>query len=309
MNIRDLKYLLALAEHRHFGKAADACSVSQPTLSTQIKKLEKELEIALVERDNKNVMLTETGEAIAERAQSVLADIEEIRNMARQATDPACGSLTLGVIPTVCPYLMPYAVKAIKKHFPSLKLYLHEAQTHVLTEILKSGSIDAAIMALPIDDDRIEPYPVYAESFFAALPVGHPLSKHKTISAREFQNEEMLLLEDGHCLRDQALEVCANVGATEMRGFRATSLETLRQMVVSGVGVTLLPTLAAEANMHEGSDIHIVPFDDPRPFREVGIFYRVPSPRKALFRQLGEAIAHSLPRGLKQDLRIITPTQ
>lgn len=305
MNIRDLKYLTALAEHKHFGRAAESCFVSQPTLSTQIKKLEEELGVTLVERDNKKVMLTNIGITISERANDILGDVDEIKALAKQASDPESGVLTLGLIPTIGPYLLPYAVKAIRKRFPDIKLYLHEAQTHVLTDMLKTGKVDAAIMALPVADDRIESYPMYAEAFFAALPMGHSLGKAKTLKPSQLKNEEMMLLEDGHCLRDQALDICHKMGAHEMGGFRATSLETLRQMVASGAGVTLLPTLAAESSQCSESDISIIPFSDPQPKRDIGIFYRPSSPRKELFQEIGRTIADRLPKGLKNHLEVI----
>lgn len=305
MNIRDLQYLIALGEHKHFGRAAEACFVSQPTLSTQIKKLEDELGVALVERDNKKVMLTEIGEDVVLRAKDVLNGVDEIKAVAKQAADPESGSLTLGLIPTIGPYLLPYAVKAIRKRFPDIKLYLHEAQTHVLTDMLKTGKVDAAIMALPVNDDRLENYPLYAEAFFAALPMGHKLEKSKQLKPSQLKNEEMMLLQDGHCLRDQALEICHKMGSHEMSGFQATSLETLRQMVASGAGVTLLPTLAAETSMCNESDISIIPFADPQPKRDIGIFYRPSSPRKDLFHELGRTIADRLPKGLKNHLELI----
>ncbi len=305
MNIRDLKYLTALAEHKHFGRAAESCFVSQPTLSTQIKKLEVELGVTLVERDNKNVMLTNIGITIAERAGEILNDVDEIKALAKQASDPESGIFTLGLIPTIGPYLLPYAVKAIRKRFPEVKLYLHEAQTHVLTDMLKTGKVDAAIMALPISDERIDSYPIYSEAFFAALPMGHHLGKEKSLTPSQLKNEEMMLLEDGHCLRDQALDICHKMGSHEMSGFKATSLETLRQMVASGAGATLLPTLAAESSQCSESDISIIPFTNPQPKRDIAIFYRPSSPRKVLFQEIGRTIADRLPKGLKDHLEVI----
>ncbi|PIE36761.1 MAG: DNA-binding transcriptional regulator OxyR [Gammaproteobacteria bacterium] len=305
MNLRDLQYLIALSEHQHFGRAAEACHVSQPTLSTQIKKLEDELGVALVERDNKKVLTTEVGRRVVEHARDVLSSVEAIKTVAHQARDPESGSLRLGLIPTIAPYLLPYAVKAIRQHFPELTLYLHEAQTHVLVEMLKSGKLDAAIMALPINDERLECYPLYSEAFFAALPMGHPLEHAPVLRPEQLEDEAIMLLEDGHCLRDQALAVCQQMGSQEMQSFRATSLETLRQMVASGTGVTLLPTLAAETSQNQDSDIRIIPFTDPQPKRNIGMVYRPSSPRKALFQAVGQAVAQRLPKGLKNHLEII----
>lgn len=306
MNIRDLQYLVALSEHKHFGNAAEACHVSQPTLSTQIKKLEDELGAPLVERDNKTVILTDLGLDVVTRSQQILAGVDEIKQIAKQAANPESGTLRLGLIPTIAPYLLPYAVKALKSAFPDLNLFLHEAQTHELIERLKSGNLDAAIMALPVNDDRLDSIPMYSESFFAALPLGHPLAKQKTIEVNDLTDQALMLLEDGHCLRDQALEICHHVGIKETQGFRATSLETLRQMVVSGAGITLLPTLAAETQLcQDGVDIHIVPFASPAPKREVGIFYRPSSPNIALYQSIAKSINQRLPKGLKEHLTII----
>lgn len=305
MNIRDLKYLIALSETRHFGNAAEACHVSQPTLSTQIKKLEHELGITLVERDNKHVILTELGQTVVEHAKDVLASVECIKDIAQQSKDPESGTLTLGLIPTIGPYLLPYAIKAIKARFPDLTLYLHEAKTEDLTSMLKAGKIDAAIMALPIQDDRLDHHPIYHEAFFAALPARHKLAKKDTLHFSDLKDHNIMLLEDGHCMRDQALDICQRAGSDETEEFRATSLETLRQMVISGVGMTLLPTLAAESSMGQPQDIAIIPFEAPYPKRTIAIFFRRSTPRKALLKNIGDTIASKLPKGLKDYLHTI----
>lgn len=305
MNIRDLKYLVALYEHKHFGNAAQSCHVSQPTLSTQIKKLEDLLGGALVERDNKTVMFTELGLQVLEQAREVLNNVEAIENIARAAKDPSCGTLRLGLIPTIGPYLLPYAVRAIKQQMPNLSLYLHEAQTHKLIAKLKSGKLDAAIMALPIEDERLEFKPMYAEAFFAAVPMNHPLSSRELLTVDDLSGVNLLLLKEGHCLRDQALEVCRHADTKELQDFKATSLETLRQMVVAGEGVTLLPTLAAESQYSQhGVDLNIIAFDQPKPKRDVAIFYRPSSPNKELYRQIGNIISRRLPKGLASYLTV-----
>lgn len=304
MNIRDLQYLVALSETNHFGQAAKLCHVSQPTLSTQIKKLEQELAVTLVERDNKRVILTEIGQTIIEHAKDVLTTVDSIKNIARQATDPESGTLTLGLIPTIGPYLLPYAVKAIKARFPELTLYLLEAKTEDLKSMLKTGKIDAAIMALPVDDERLSYTALYHEAFFAALPVNHPLAKKTSLTLDEITPNEIMLLEDGHCLRDQALDICQLRNSSDVNEFKATSLETLRQMVISGVGVTLLPTLSAESSMDQEQDIAIRPFKKPYPIRTVGLFYRSSTPKKTLLNTLGETIANKLPKGLKDYLTL-----
>lgn len=305
MNIRDLQYLVALSETNHFGQAAQQCHVSQPTLSTQIKKLEHELGITLVERDNKHVILTDIGHTIIEQAKEVLSSVDAIKDIAKQSKDPESGTLTLGLIPTIGPYLLPYAIKAIKARFPELTLYLHEAKTEDLTAMLKTGKIDVAIMALPLHDERLDHYPIYNEAFFAALPARHALANKSTLQFSDLQHHNIMLLEDGHCMRDQALDICQRAGTHETQEFRATSLETLRQMVISGAGITLLPTLAAESSMGQEQDIAIIPFTEPQPKRTIGIFFRRSSPRKTLFKNIGDTIANKLPKGLKNHLTLI----
>lgn len=304
MNLRDLQYLIALCEKKHFGKAANACHVSQPTLSTQIKKLEEELGVTLVERDNKHVLLTDIGKEVVAAARQVLAHVDNIKHIALQACNPESGSFALGVIPTIAPHLLPYAVKAIKSRFANLQLSLKEAKTADLITMLQNGSIDAAIMALPVNAERLEHHFMYKEAFFAALPAMHPLSKKERITVADLKPYPLMLLEDGHCLRDQALDICHAAGTTEAAGFRATSLETLRQMVISGAGVTLLPTLAAEADAEHHSDIAIVPFAEPMPWREVAIFYRSMAVQKTMIKTIADTISARLPKGLSGYLRV-----
>lgn len=306
MNLRDLKYLIALFEKHHFGKAAQACHVSQPTLSTQIKKLEEELGVTLVERDNKHVLLTDIGCEIVSVARQVLAQIDNIKDIAQQASNPEAGNFSLGVIPTIAPHLLPYAVKAIKTRFTELQLFVQEAQTSELITMLQNGTIDAAIMALPVAAERIEHHFMYQEAFFAALPALHPLSKKTSIVAQDLKPYPLMLLDDGHCLREQALDICHAAGARESQGFRATSLETLRQMVISGAGITLLPTLAAEADVEHTNDLAIVPFAEPMPWRQVAMFYRSLTPQKQLIKNIADAISARLPKGLSQYLRTQT---
>lgn len=290
MNLRDLQYLVAVARHRHFGKAADACFVSQPTLSTQIKKLEDELGVTLIERNNKQVMLTEIGEAIVAKAEEMLQTGNDIKTLAEHYRDPEAGSLSLGVIPTLAPYLLPHIMPAIKKRFPKLKTWLYEEQTAVLLRKLVGGRLDAALLALPVEETTLKSLPLFTEPFFAAVPSQHALAGKSSLTLQEVAKTDILLLEDGHCLRDQTLDLCRKVGATEVEGFRGTSLETLRHMVASGAGITFMPALAAHTNRQAGNKIKILPFKPPQPSRQIGLVYRSSSHKESIFKDLAAVI-------------------
>jgi LysR family hydrogen peroxide-inducible transcriptional activator len=275
MNLRDLKYLVAVAEYRHFGRAAEACFVSQPALSMQISKLESSLGVQLFERTNKQVFLTPVGREIAARARRVLQEAEEIRTIAKTHSDPCSGELKLGAFPTLAPYLFPLVVPQISKAMPKLKLFLVEDKTEILLQKLRSGQIDAALLALPIESDGLESVELFTDPFYLAVPPRHQFAEKKTISMDEIAGERLLLLEEGHCLRAQALEVCSMMGASEQQDFRATSLETLRQMVASGLGLTLMPEIA----LRDNDTIKAVPFKTPAPTRTIGLFWRSSSAR------------------------------
>jgi LysR family hydrogen peroxide-inducible transcriptional activator len=283
MNLRDLEYLVALAETRHFGRAAERCHVSQPTLSAQLRKLEALLGVALVERRPRRVALTAAGEAVVERARRMLQDAEDIRGLARASQDPLSGPLKVGLIPTLGPYLLPRVASKIAKALPKLALLLHEYQTAPLVERTLAGELDLAILALPAETRGLATRPLFEEPFLVAMPAGHRLSARKRVKAGDLEGEKLLLLEEGHCLRDQALEVCGHVG-TEEQAFRATSLETLRQMVASGLGLTLLPGLAAEGPFASTPGLAVRPFVPPAPHRVIGAAWRRSTSR-------GEAIA------------------
>ncbi|MCX7564181.1 DNA-binding transcriptional regulator OxyR [Xanthomonadaceae bacterium XH05] len=274
MNIRDLRYLLALAEHRHFGRAAAASFVSQPTLSTQIRKLEEELGVTLIERAPRKVMLTPVGREIAERARRILRELDELREVAQRSRDPEAGTVRLGIFPTLGPYLLPHVLPQIRMRFPNLELLLVEEKTGALLHQLREGRLDAAILAMPLQDDQLHVEFLFEEPFLLAVPRSHPLAAHRKISMQDLSRESLLLLEDGHCLRDQALDVCHLAGAGEKSGFRATSLETLRQMVAAGVGVTLLPKLAVAPPVPASHDIALVPFHAPAPHRRIAMVWR-----------------------------------
>ncbi len=287
MNLRDLRYLVAVAEHRHFGRAAEACFVSQPTLSTQLKKLEETLGVKLIERTNRQVMLSPAGEMIVEQAQKVLSEVDLLVSMAEQHKDPLGGDFKLGVIPTVAPYLLPKILRPIRKQFPNLRLQLVEAQTAQLTRMLKLGELDALLLALPLQEENIRELAIYEEPFYFAAAKSHPKAGLKSIAAEDLAEEEVLLLEDGHCLRDQALEVCNRHHAVENANFRATSLETLRQMVSAEVGITLMPKLAIQGRP---GPVKYIPFRGDPPHRVIGLCWRNTSTRLSLLTGLGEML-------------------
>ena len=279
MNLKDLKYLVALADTGHFGKAAERTFVSQPTLSVQLKKLEEFLGVKLVERQPKNVQLTEVGRLVVVRARRMLDEGDEIIALARNNTDPFSGKLKLGLIPTIGPYLLPRVMQKIRKALPHLGLMLYEHQTEPLLKRLRDGELDVGIMALPVVQEGMESRPLYDEAFTVALPNEHPLASKKSIRIQDLKNQTLLLLEDGHCLRDQALEVCSRIEIREAEDFRATSLETLRQMVVAGLGITLLPETAVESPFGSQRGLTIRQFSKPAPTRTVGAVWRKSSTR------------------------------
>lgn len=293
MNLRDLHYLVALAEHKHFGRAAAACFVSQPTLSTQLKKLEQTLGVTLFERSNRQVMLSPVGERIVEQAQKILREVNGLTALAEQYGNPLGGDFRLGIIPTVAPYLLPKILGPIKKAFPDLRLQLTEAQTSQVTVMLKQGSLDAVLLALPLGEENIHELELFKEPFLFAVSKRHPKARQASVSLADLENEEVLLLEDGHCLRDQALEVCNAHHAVENTNFRATSLETLRQMVAANAGVTLMPKLAVQNNT---GPVRYLPFSGKVPYRTIGLCWRTTSTRMQLLEELGVVLASAVPQ-------------
>lgn len=276
MNLRDLQYLVAVADEGHFGKAAQHCHVSQPTLSMQLKKMEEYLGVQLFERTNKQVMITPVGEKIAERARQILCDTQGIRDIAKTAQDPYAGEFRLGAFPTLAPYFLPQVVPVIARKLPKLKLLLVEEKTEQLLYKLKIGSLDAALIALPVEDESLDSISLLEDPFLVAVSINHALSGRKHINPSDLKKEQLLLLEEGHCLRNQALEVCGMIGASEHQDFRATSLETLRQMVAAGVGITLIPQLA----MRKNDGITYIPFSKAAISRSIGLVWRKTSVRK-----------------------------
>ena len=297
MNLRDLRYLVALAEYKHFGRAAEASFVSQPTLSTQIRKLEEELGVALFERAPRKVLLTDVGREIAQRARGVLNEVEQIRGIAHRTRDPESGTVRLGIFPTLGPYLLPHVIPQLRERFPRLELLLVEEKTEVLLRQLREGRIDAAILALPLHDDQLHQEFLFEEPFVLAGPQGHALATHTSLKLADLAEHSLLLLEDGHCLRDQALEACQLAGALEKPGFRATSLETLRQMVAANVGITLLPTLAVRPPIAQSPNIALIEFRGHPPSRRIAMVWRRSSAMTSFLKQLA-TLFRDLPREL-----------
>lgn len=297
MNLRDLKYLVALADHKHFGHAAAACFVSQPTLSTQIKKLEDELGVSLVERAPRKVMLTPAGRDAAERARRIVAEVEQMKEAARRSQDPEAGTVRLGIFPTLGPYLLPHVVPTIRARFPHLELLLVEEKSDLLLSYLREGKLDAGLLALPVQDEQLHTEFLFEEPFVLAVPESHPLAKRESLSLHELSEQKLLLLEDGHCLREQALDVCRISGANERAEFRATSLETLRQMVAANVGITLLPTLAVKPPVARSENIHLLGFSDSHPSRQIAMVWRKSSAMSDFLTELAKII-----RALPADL-------
>ena len=274
IKLKDLRYLVAVADTRHFGRAAERCFVSQPTLSAQLKKLEEYLGVQLIERQPKHVTLTDAGEQIVARARRILEASDEVVSLARTHRDPLAGILRVALLPTIGPYLLPRVSQPIRKALPRLDLRLYEYQTAGMLAKVQAGEIDIGILALPIDTEGLESRELYVEPFTVAVPDNHKLAKRDTVRVDDLQGETLLLLEDGHCLRDQALEVCSRIGPSEKQDFRGTSLETLRQMVATGAGVTLLPELAGKGAYGQARGVTIRPFTRPVPVRHVGAVWR-----------------------------------
>jgi LysR family hydrogen peroxide-inducible transcriptional activator len=277
MNIRDLKYIIAVAKEQHFAKAAELSNVSQPALSMQIKKLEDELEVQIFERSQKNFLVTEAGKQIINKAEEVLQKIDDLRKLAKNSRNPFGGELRIGAFPTLAAYYFPKIIGKISKKFPQLKLLLVEEKTAVLVEKLKAGELDLALIAMPHHDKDLQGEKIFSEDFLLAVNKKHRLNKEKKITQKNLHGEEIMLLEDGHCLRDQALEVCSMMGTSENQTFRATSLETLKQMIANNSGITLIPEIAA--TKHEKiSYLKIA----NSPTRTVGLFWRKSFARKGL---------------------------
>ena len=296
MTLTELKYIVAVARERHFGRAAEACFVSQPTLSVAIRKLEDELGVVLFERGAGEIGVTDVGLRVVAQAQKVLEEAAMLKEIARQGEDPLAGPLRVGIIYTIAPYLLPRLVPTQVEHTPQMPLVLQENYTVRLLELLRQGELDCAIVALPIPETGLNIEPLYDEPFVVAVPTQHPWARRKRVDPNELKDETMLLLGSGHCFRDQVLEVCPEFSrysaASEgiQRSFEGSSLETIRHMVAAGIGITVLPasslTLAGGAEGPEGRLLKYIPFEEPVPDRRVVLIWRKSFPRPAAMQAL-----------------------
>lgn len=296
MTLTELKYIVAVAREKHFGRAAEACFVAQPTLSVAIKKLEDELGVAIFERGGSEVSVTPIGAQIVAQAEHVLEQTAHIKNIAKQNKDPLVGPLRVGVIYTIAPYLLPQLVPTLIERVPQMPLVLQENFTVKLLELLRVGELDAAIMALPFNDQGLMVRPLYDEPFVVALPRNHPWAGRTSISSEELKQETMLLLGAGHCFRDQVLEVCPEMsrfstgGGVIARTFEGSSLETIRHMVASGIGITVLPKASVPDPLPKDSMLRYLPFEQPTPSRRVAIAWRKSFTRQAAIEALRQAL-------------------
>jgi LysR family hydrogen peroxide-inducible transcriptional activator len=293
ITLRQLRYLEALAEHRHFGRAAEACAVTQPALSMQIRELEKFLGVELVERRLRDIVLTDIGIEVVRRGGRVLAESRDLVDFARHHGRPLTGRLRLGVIPTIAPYLLPRILPALQRHCPELRVELRETQTKVLLSELSHGALDVVMLALPLAEPEFEAIRLFDDPFLLAVPADDPHLESARVSVDDIDHERLILLEEGHCLRDQALDYCGNGGHGGAMGLGATSLATVMQMVANGYGVTLLPEVAVDVEVRD-ERIKLLRLAPPQPGRTIGLAWRRTSPRKVDFIALGQLITETL---------------
>jgi LysR family hydrogen peroxide-inducible transcriptional activator len=306
MNLRDLKYLVAVAETRHFGKAAKRCFVSQPTLSGQIRKLEQELGVTLFERTNRSVEVTPIGESILVHARQIIEQADIIEQLANAQQDPLAGPLRIGAIPTLSPYLMPLVLAPLKKRVPQMKLVLSEEMTDSLTRRLLHHEIDAALLATAVNEPGLASIPLFEEPFWVAYPRKHKFYTQERITLRDLDNENMLLLAEGHCLADQAMAVCrleTRQAGGDQADLRAASLETLLQLVRAGYGITLVPALALQGSWASGSGVVTHPLNIQNARRRVSLIYRESFPRLPALRAFCDVVRSHLPNTVKPAAR------
>jgi LysR family transcriptional regulator, hydrogen peroxide-inducible genes activator len=302
MNLRDLKYIVAVAETRHFGRAATRCFVSQPTLSGQIKKLEDELGVVVFERTNRSVEITPVGESILAHARLALEQASAIEQVARAHQDPMAGPLRIGAIPTLSPYLMPLILVPLKHKYPALTLVLSEELTDALLARLHRHELDCALLATPAEELDLDALPLFDEPFWLAHPRDHRLYEKESITADDLESVDLLLLADGHCLTHQVMDLCHLVerpARGEMADLRAASLETLLQLVGAGFGCTLVPALAVRGSWMTGSGVVARPLALPKAYRRISLVYRRSFPRPAAIDALAAVIREHLPNTVK----------
>ncbi len=295
IKLKDLRYLVAVADTHHFGKAAERCFVSQPTLSAQLRKLEDYLGVQLLERQPGGAVLTAAGADIVARARRILEASEEVVTIAQTHRDPLAGRLRVAFLPTIGPYLLPLVVPTLRKVLPRLEVLLFEYRTATMLEKLHAAEIDLGVLALPVELDGLVSRRLYDEEFTVALPQRHRLNSRETLKIGDLKDESLLLLEEGHCLRDQALDVCSTTRLHEKQDFRATSLETLRQMVAAGAGVTLMPKLATRGAWGGAGGVVIRPLAKPVPSREIGAIWRKSTARGVAIQAFCDLVIRQVP--------------
>lgn len=291
-SLKQLEYLAALVETRHFGHAAESCNVTPSTLSAGIRDLEGVLGVAVAERTKRTVLITPIGQVIAERARRLLRDAEDVMELASTQREPMTGDIRLGAIPTVSPFILPRTLPAVEAKYPKLRLYLREEQTAVLLSRLRNGDLDVALIALPYDTENLTVTILFDDAFQLACHAEHPLAGHKSITDDDLIDQPLLLLEEGHCLRSHALDACRLDSSPLRVQFEATSLQTLVQMVASGIGVTLLPQMAVDAGMTSTRNIRLIPLQTPAS-RQIGLVWRASSPRVSEFELLAKIFRNS----------------
>jgi len=304
LTLRQLRYLDALARHGHFGHAAEECAVSQPALSMHIRELEQELGAELVERRQGTIVLTEIGAEVARRAREILSATHDLADCARRCGAVLSGTLRLGVIPTLAPYVLPRMLPELQRRHPELRLDLQEAQTKVLLAELVRGALDVILLALPVERPELETLPLFDDRFLLAVPADDPLPERRRVTASDVNARRLILLAEGHCLRDQALAYCAKRSDADT-GLGATSLATIMQMVASGYGVTLVPEVALDVEVRD-ERVKLLRFVEPQPERSIGLAWRPTSPRKADFVALGRMLADTLKVGKPQRWSSVT---
>ena len=289
ISLKQLRYFDSVARLKHFGKAAEHCSVTQPALSMQIQELEKELGVQLIERSRSGVLLTEAGREVARRATRVLAETRDIVDFARRQGNLLSGSLHLGVIPSIAPYVLPALLPLVREKFPDLDLHLRETQTHTLVDELLEGALDLLLLAMPVENPEVETANLFNDRFLLAMPKSRRIPNRIRATPELLEQDRLLLLEEGHCLRDQALSFCNLRRVDNIDTFGASNLSTIVQMVANGLGMTLLPELSIKLECRH-DDIKLMRFTDPQPRRVVGLAWRKSSPRKSHFLELGKLI-------------------
>lgn len=288
MNIRDLEYLIALADFKHFRKAADACNVSQPTLSGQLRKLEDELGTVLLERTSRKVLFTQAGLMLVEQAKVVLREVKILKEMASNQGKEMSGPMHIGIIPTLGSYISPLILPHLKQLFPTLEVYIYELQTSTLVEQLEAGQLDCGILAFTKESEPFIEIPIFKEKMRLAVSNEHPWAKETSLSLDQLRDQEMLMLDDGHCLKTQTMDCCLSLGAKENPHFKANSIETLRNMVAANVGIAFIPELAAKVSYQD--KVSYLNFVDPQPYRTIGLIYRPGSPLRLRYERLAKEI-------------------